>query len=255
MAESLYTRRIGDGPDMVLLHGWGMHSGVWEQLAPILAKDYRVTLVDLPGHGYSRAAEQNHSLEDLVLAVAAVTPPSAIWIGWSLGGLIAQQLAIDHPERVSRLVLTASSPCFTRRPDWACALERDVLHQFAESLSSDYRNTLKRFIALEVRGSECAGEQLRRLRDLVFQRGDPNVQALSDGLAVLEHTDLRVELAALSCSVLILLGERDNLVPATVGTAMTELLADARVHIFERAGHAPFFSHLAEFVQRLRAFL
>ncbi len=255
MFEPLYTTSMGSGPELVLLHGWGMHSGVWNELAMELAKDYQVTQVDLPGHGCSRGSGQNHSLEDLTQAVAAVTPSSATWVGWSLGGLVTQRLAISHPERVSRLVLIASSPCFVRRSDWPCAMEKTVLRQFAQGLSKDYRATLKRFLALEVRGSDQAREQLRRLRELVFQHGDPDPVALADGLAILEQTDLRPELAGLSCPVLVLLGQRDNLVPVALGSALLEWLTDVRVHIFERAGHAPFFSHRNECIQQLRAFL
>ncbi len=255
MRDSLYTTSSGSGPDLVLLHGWGMHSGVWDELATVLAKDYRVTLVDLPGHGCSPASIHTHNLDTLTQAVAAVTPAAAAWVGWSLGGLVAQRLAISHPERVSRLALIASSPCFVRRTDWSCALEKTVLQQFAQGLSEDYRATLKRFLALEVRGSDQAREQLRHLRTLVFQHGDPDPVALADGLAILEQTDLRPELARLNCPVLLLLGQQDQLVPVALGSALAEWLNDVRIHIVERAGHAPFFSHQYQCIEQLRAFL
>lgn len=254
-ASLLYTETIGTGPDVVLVHGWGMHSGVWEDVVEALLDHYRVTLLDLPGHGYSRSTAAGHALSDLAAALVAATPAPAAWVGWSLGGLVAQRVALLAPERVSRLVLVNSTPCFVQRSDWSCGIARPVLRRFAEELRQDHRAVLKRFIALEVYGSEHAGAQLHRLKAMLFQHGQPDVAALEDGLAILEASDLRAELPRIACPTLLLMGQRDQLVPAAAGEAMRDLLPDARLHVFPRAGHAPFFSHLPEFVAELRAFL
>jgi pimeloyl-[acyl-carrier protein] methyl ester esterase len=233
-----------------------MHSGIWEDTVEALCDYYRVTILDLPGHGYSRDVTVGSTLRELTQAVAAAVPKTpAIWLGWSLGGLIAQRLAIDCPERMNKLILVGSSPCFVRRSDWPHAMELTVLHQFAASLNRDYRATMKRFLALEVHGSDHATEQLRVLRELVFQHGEPNCNVLRDGLQVLQDTDLRAELHHIRCSTLVLLGRRDNLVPPNAGVATCALLPNARSHTFEHAAHAPFFSHSQEFIEQLRWFL
>jgi pimeloyl-[acyl-carrier protein] methyl ester esterase len=232
-----------------------MHAGVWEAVVEALADDYRVTVMDLPGHGFSRGFMAHYTLPDLSQVVAAVAPASAIWVGWSFGGLIAQRLAIDRPERVTKLVLVASSPCFVRRRDWPHAMQFQVLRMFAETLGRDYQTTLRRFLALEVHGSEHATEQLRLLRKIVFQHGKPDTAILSDALTILENEDLRGELKHIRCPTLLLMGRRDSLVPASAGAAIQTLLPDARLQVFAKAGHAPFFSHLAEFVSCLRVFL
>ena len=251
----LYCHVIGSGPDVVLLHGWGMHSGVWEDVVENLLDQYRVTLIDLPGHGYSRAVGAGHTLSELAAAVLAVAPPRAAWVGWSLGGLVAQQATLTFPERVSRLALVNSTPCFVQRTDWPHGVAPPVLRRFAEELRQDYRAVLKRFIALEVHGSEHASAQLRQLKTILFQHGEPEVAALADGLAILESTDLRAELPRIACPTLLLMGQRDQLTPAAAGVELWNLLPDARLHIFPHAGHAPFFSHLPEFLAQLRAFL
>jgi pimeloyl-[acyl-carrier protein] methyl ester esterase len=274
-AAELYVQQVGEGPDLVFLHGWGMHSGVWEDVVEALVDDYRITLIDLPGHGYNRLASQMPSgrnrlntragldassestltLRDLSQRVAAHGPAKAIWIGWSLGGLIAQRLAIDTPERVSKLVLVSASPCFVRRSDWPDGVDYRVLRQFAENLSQDYRATLKRFLALEVHGGEHEVAQLRALRALVFQHGDPDPDWLRTGLKLLESEDLRPELQHIQCPTLLLMGRRDNLVPARAGKAVQSLLPDARLQVFAGAAHAPFFSHKQEFIDHLRVFI
>ena len=251
----LYRYTVGSGPDVVLLHGWGMHSGVWEDVAESLLEDYRVTVLDLPGHGYSRRAESGQSLDDLCTAVTAVTPLNAAWVGWSLGGLVAQQAAIIAPERVNRLVLVNSTPCFTQRPDWPHGIAASALRHFAEDLRQNYRATLKRFIALEVHGSEHVTARLHQLKGMLFQRGEPDISALEDGLAILEQADLRAGLPHIVCPILLLMGQRDQLVPIAAGAALQQWLPNVRLHIFPRAGHAPFFSHLPEFLAELRVFL
>ncbi len=240
---------------MVLVHGWGMHSGVWEDVAEALVDDYRVTIVDLPGHGYSRQTPAGHTLRELSHVVAEHVPTRATWVGWSLGGMVAQRVAIDLPEHVLKLVLVASSPRFVRHHDWPHAVDFTTLHQFADSLDRDYRSTLKRFLALEVIGSDHAREQLRLLHSLVFQHGEPDTRALRDGLSILETEDLRSGFARISCPTLLLMGQRDNLVPGKAGGAMQDLLPMAQLHLFRHGGHAPFFSHPAEFSACLRAFL
>ena len=253
--SSLYTHTLGSGPDVVLLHGWGIHSGVWEDVAEALYDHHRVTVVDLPGHGFSRALEAPRDLDELCQTVAAAAPAPATWVGWSLGGLVAQRLAVGAPERVSRLALVNSSPCFARRPDWSHAVALPVLRQFARDLRRDHRAALKRFIALEVHGSERASAQLHRLKAMLFQRGEPAMSALEGGLAILETADLRPDWSRIACPTLLLMGQRDRLVPAEAGAALVGRLPRGRLKVFERAGHAPFFSHPAEFVAELRAFL
>jgi len=251
----LYTHTLGEGSGIVLVHGWGMHSGVWEDVVEGLLDHYRVTVLDLPGHGYSQGPEARRTLSDWALAVLAATPAPAAWIGWSLGGLVAQRAALIAPERVSRLVLVNSTPCFVQRPDWPYGMALSVLHRFAEELRQDYHAVLRRFVALEVHGGEHASAQLKQLKAMLFQHGEPDVATLEDGLAILETTDLRAECSRIQCPTLLLMGQRDQLVPAEAGEAMLQRLPDARLHVFPRAGHAPFFSHLPGFLAQLRAFL
>lgn len=252
----LYRHVSGSGPEVVLVHGWGMHSGVWEDVAEGLVDDYRVTVLDLPGYGYSRAAERGTGdLAALAAAVLAVAPPVAAWVGWSLGGLVAQQIALTAPQRVSRLALVSSMPCFIQRPDWPHGLPVAQLRRFAADLSQDHHAVLKRFIALEVLDSAHAVTQLRQLRAMLFQHGEPALDALAEGLTILETTDLRWRWPEMVCPVLLLLGQRDRLAPVAAGAAMQTLLPAAQLHVFPQAGHAPFFSHLPEFLKYLRGFL
>ena len=239
---TLYTQTSGSGPDLVLVHGWGLHSGIWDGLLPLLEPHHQVTRVDLPGHGRSDWNGAG-TLDDMVQAVLAVAPSAAAWVGWSLGGLVAMRAALLQPARVTALALLASTPCFVRKPDWQNAMLPQLLETFAADLEQDYRRTLNRFLALQVRGAAHASEVLKSLRATLHADGQPQLAGLRAGLDILRSTDLRSEAARLRCPVLLLMGERDTLVPCAAGQAAAGLFPAAQLDVIEAAGHAPFISH------------
>ena len=251
----LFCKTQGSGADLVLLHGWGMNADVWDGVVPKLSERHRVTVVDLPGHGRSGIADGDYSLSAQAKKVAQVLPPNATLLGWSLGGLLALQLALDFPQRVKALVLVASSPRFVRGDDWPDAMQAEVLQGFAGELQTDFKKTINRFLAIQALGSEHAREELRLLRGRVFAHGEPDRQALAGGLEILMTADFRDRLAALTCPLLLLCGERDTLFPAQAVRRTQALLPGAALHIVQGAGHAPFLSHPEDFVRALQAFM
>lgn len=238
---SLHIETRGTGPALVLLHGWGLHSGIWEGLLPRLEDRYRVMCIDLPGHGRSDWHGQA-TLDDWVNDVLTVAPPTAAWLGWSLGGLLAMRAAVLAPGRVSALLSLASTPSFVRRSSWQSAMLPVLLDTFAGELEQDYSRTLGRFLALQVRGSEQASAVLGTLRKQLLACGEPNAQALSAGLAILRDSDLRSELQTIAAPVQLIMGERDTLVPLNAAKQTQALCRDARLEIIAGAGHAPFLA-------------
>lgn len=251
---TLYTETTGQGPGLVLLHGWGLHGGVWDDFVPLLADDFRVTVIDLPGHGHS-AWSGEADMDAFAAAVLAAAPSQAAWVGWSLGGMVALRAALLQPARVSALAGIATSPCFVRRPDWQSAMLPQLLDAFAGELEQDYARTLNRFLALQVRGSAQATEVLKRLRATLLLRGQPRPEGLRAGLAVLRSADLRTAARALRCPYLLVTGERDTLVPPAAARATADLLPDARLVTVAAAGHAPFIAAPVTVADHLRDFL
>ena len=82
----LYTQTSGNGPDLVLIHGWGLHGGIWGRFVPLLEAHFCVTCVDLPGHGRSdwQGEETLDAMTDAVLAVAPAPAAgwAGRWVGW-----------------------------------------------------------------------------------------------------------------------------------------------------------------------------
>ena len=241
----LWHERQGSGPDLVLVHGWGLHGGIWGDLPARLAQHFRVTTLDLPGHGRSREVNGDGSLDAFTDRVAELCSGAAIWLGWSLGGLIALNAALRHPHKVAQLVLVGATPKFVQAPDWPHAMPKAVFADFARSFAQDYRATLLRFLSLQVGGNESARVLLKQLRADMFAHGEPQPEALAAGLAILEQTDWRTHLAEIQVPTLVVHGSHDRLAPPAAGEYLAAQLPKARLLRVAGAGHAPFLSHAA----------
>ena len=258
---SLHVESVGRGGPLVILHGWAMHSGLWFPLLPRLIERYRIHLVDLPGHGYSDplVAPPPLSLRRIVeaveLAIAETSAPGPLVIlGWSLGGQVALEWARLRPERVGALVLMSTTPCFVQRPDWPHAMAEATLRRFGDELTVAYRQTLRRFVALQVQGSEHARDALASLRSQLFARGEPSPQALHDSLKLLASSDLRSGVGAISQPALMIAGDRDMLTPIAASRWLASALPRASLVVVPGAAHAPFLSHPEAVVEALDAF-
>ena len=251
---SLHVDSHGSGAPLVLIHGWGMHGGIWDNVVPQLAQHFRVHCVDLPGHGRS-APQGGFSLDALVTILSAQFDEPINVCGWSLGGQVALRWGQLAPQQVRRLALVASTPCFTEREDWLYGIAAESLRQFAVELERDHAATLHRFLSLQMRGSSNEREFLADLRSRLFSRGEPDVNALRGGLEILRDTDLREELASIRQPVLLIAGERDKLTPPEASFYMAQTLPDARLVEAAGAAHAPFLSHPEFFVEQITDFL
>jgi pimeloyl-[acyl-carrier protein] methyl ester esterase len=248
----------GHGDPLVMLHGWGMHGGAWGEVVNTLAQHFQVHCVDLPGHGFSKNccnAATAFTLDTVAEELSARFDGSFNLLGWSLGGLIAQQWAAREPHKIRRLVLVASTPCFAERPDWNSGMPQETLGQFAADLEKHFGITLRRFLALQARGSENERELLTGLRERLFSRGEPNLAALRGGLDILRNADLRGILPNITQPVLAIAGQRDKLTPPQASLYLARAMPNARAVEIGGAAHAPFLSHPLAFIEHLKSFL
>ncbi|MFW0764880.1 pimeloyl-ACP methyl ester esterase BioH [Trabulsiella odontotermitis] len=244
--NDIWWQTKGEGNcHLVLLHGWGLNAQVWDCITPELSTHFTLHLVDLPGFGRSRNAGAM-SLDDMAQQVLTMAPEKALWLGWSLGGLVASQVALTHPERVLALVTVASSPCFGAQGDWP-GIKPDVLSGFQQQLRDDFQRTVARFLALQTMGTESARQDARKLKSAVLSLPMPSEAVLDGGLEILKTVDLRAPLAALSLPFLRLYGRLDGLVPRKIVPLLDAAWPDSQSYIFTKAAHAPFISHPDEF--------
>lgn len=275
---SLHVDSYGSGAPLVMLHGWGMHGGIWDEVVPQLARQFRVHCMDLPGYGYSKLFSSvngrgwadayplpqplSHKrergvemLNEIIEQLVAQFDEPLLLCGWSLGGQVAMRWGQLFPAQVRKLVLVASTPCFVERKDWRFGMAAETLQQFEGELERDHAATLRRFLALQLRGSENERELLQRLRERLFSRGEPDPAALREGLEILRDTDLRRELASIGQPTLVIAGERDKLTPPEASCYLAQTMPNARLVNIKGAAHAPFLSHPQVFVEQIMDFL
>jgi len=241
-------------PTLVLLHGWGVNHAVWSRLLELLPADQPVLALDLPGYGLDRQVPTPYSLAAVARQVAVQIPPDSLLLGWSLGGLIASQIALAEPAKVRALALLASSPCFMAQNEWP-GMSAQVLQQFAQSLSTDLALTVERFLAIQSMGSNTARQDTRLLKQAVLALPLPEAAVLAAGLDLLQQCDVRDQLAGLTMPVTYCFGRLDSLVPVRIAELLPAYLPALRIHIFSKASHAPFISHSDEFVSWLSQWL
>jgi pimeloyl-[acyl-carrier protein] methyl ester esterase len=275
----MHIEKYGNGAPLLLIHGWGMHGGMWGSVVEKLSEQFCVYAVDLPGHGSSTkkspfglsmskpertdglrfdgltANGSDNFLDYFVDQLTEQFTMPLTVCGWSLGGQIALRWAAREPLKVQRLILVASTPCFVRREDWPCAMAAETLAGFAAALTDNYAQTLRRFLALQVRGSDNERELLVSLRAALFSRGEPDLAVLQAGLEILRDCDLRDSLTSIAQPTLVIAGERDTLTPPDASRYMADKMPQARLVEIPGAAHAPFLSHPEIFVEQVKSFL
>ncbi|KTS16057.1 carboxylesterase [Pantoea dispersa] len=252
--SSLYWHTTGTGDrDLVLLHGWGLNAEVWQHIVPRLSPHFRLHLVDLPGFGRSRGFGPL-SLAQMAQQLLPQLPARAVLLGWSLGGLVASQLALSQPDRVAALISVASSPCFTARDEWP-GIQPETLATFQQQLSSDFQRTVERFLALQTMGTENARQDARQLKEVVLSQPMPSVAVLEGGLNILRHEDLRSALDGLTLPFLRIYGALDGLVPRRIAPQLDARWPYSQSVVIAKAAHAPFISHPEAFCQQVQQFI
>lgn len=285
----LHVEVRGNGPDLVLLHGWALNLRVWDGLAAALCDRFRLIAVDLPGHGRSEWLAGRASLAQQAVqvheTVAALTTKYSL-VGWSFGGQIALQLAADYPAAVERLVLIAATPRLTAGEDWPHGAAPERLAAQAAGLRADYRRAVSDFLELQVRGSAAGAASLAQLRAALFahdeavskafapapagleacRAGDSEAQktagapgpcppALARDLELLQTTDLRPLLGHITVPALVIAGQYDRVTPPAASAALAQALPAGRHVELRRAAHAPFLSHLPQLATLVADFL
>ncbi|RPJ48649.1 MAG: pimeloyl-[acyl-carrier protein] methyl ester esterase [Betaproteobacteria bacterium] len=231
-----------DRPALVLLHGWGTHGGVWDDLIARLGNDAHVLAPDLPGHGAVPALAP-YTIEHIVDQLASAVPRHCVVAGWSLGGQLALAWARRHPQQVAKLILIATTPRFVSATDWPHGMAADVLDEFAAALARDAPTTLRRFLLLETRGDTQSRAVARRLDAALAARPLPDAAVLAQTLHWLQVTDLRDELHTVGQPTLILHGDRDRITPRAAGDYLAAHLRCGRLKRIAGAAHAPFISN------------
>lgn len=252
---------------IVLLHGWAMRPAVWSEVEHALAATLGAAPLlhtpALPGHELAAplpAPTLAAWAEALAGELPADAPAGIVLVGWSLGAMLAMELARRHPERVAALVLIGASARFVADRHWPHGLARTVVDAFAQGFARDPQATLKRFAALQVLGDAGGRSLARALAQCSALAPDADAatvatlgERLAAGLEILRTADLRSAASGLRMPCTIVHGEADALMPAGAARWLGGQIAHARLHLLPGAGHALPLSAAAECARLIAA--
>lgn len=247
---TIVVSTTGAGPDLALLHGWGLGAGVWNGVAERLAGAFRVHRVSLPG--YDGSDDDGGDFAQTAVAVANALPAGATLCGWSLGGMLALAAAAAQPGHFARLALVGSTPKFVQADGWPCAQPPANHAAFTRAVADAAEAALTRFVMLFNQGDDKARTVVRALMPLLT--GLPPAPVLAKGLAWLRDVDLRPTAPAIATPTLVMHGDNDPLMPVAAGEWLAANLPDARLERFAGSAHAPFLADPEHFVRALGDF-
>ncbi len=248
----MHVNRFGYGVDIVLVHGWGMHGAVLADFARGLGARGRVHVPDLPGHGHSPALP-TFDQASVIDALRYALPGDAVWVGWSLGAVLAA-LAAD-PRRARALVLISGVGRFTPGPGWPWGVSAAALDDVRGALQDSAGAGVDALLRL-VAAAGAGGRRSRRLlEERLAERPMASASTLQAALDLLAGVDARPALRQWHRPVLILGGDRDPLVPEGALRQCADGMADATLKVLAGAGHVPFISHPGAVLAAVEKFL
>ncbi len=237
--------------NLVLIHGWGCNSRTWQPVLESLQSFAAITLIDLPGFGASPVLPE-FSLDVVLDKIATQLPQDAVVMGWSLGGMLAVQLAVRFPERIRAVITLAANLKFVATPDYPAAMLRAINRQFNQGFTQDPQATLKLFGGLLAQGDADERALLKQLRrNDIGTVTDNWLQALQ----LLTELDNRTAFAKLAQPGLHLLADNDALVPIAAAELMRQINPQQKIKIFESTAHALHWSKPEAVVECVARFL
>jgi pimeloyl-ACP methyl ester esterase len=230
--------RAGAGPAVLLIHGWLGNRTVWERQVAALRDRFTVVTVDLRGHGESSPPRSGYTIggmaADMEQLVRAIGVPRIALVGWSMGGLIAQELARRLGDRCTALVLVGTTPgglTDAKNPH----ADLPLVEQMRAAVTADFRGFVRTFVPTLFK----AGSEAPLVAWLVgqCQRTPPHVAEIC--LESVLATDFRDKLSAVKAPTLVIHGRHDAIFKLAMGEELKKGIRGAQLVVFEESGHAP----------------
>lgn len=239
----------GGARPMVMLHGYSGNLSRWRPTAELLRGEFRIVTHDLRGHGLSaKEPELDYSIaahaEDLAGLMDALGLDRAIIAGHSMGGMIAQRFALDHPERVEKLILCATTACLVRG-----GAKRAAVGAASRALGPA-PGIAAFFIRRKTRDKP---------RELFPEKDNPELEpgrgSLMPCFRALAGFDVRAQVGAIAADTLVISSSADELVAPALVRELAESIPGAKLVVIENQGHYVPIDRPAEVAEAIRAFL
>ncbi len=223
-----------DGPPLVFINSLGTDFRIWNEVAEILAPDFRLITYDKRGHGLSESGPDQNDIADYARDLAALLDALAVGratvVGLSIGGLIAQEFYRQHPERVGALVLCDTAAKIGTDEVWdqrIAEVERGGIEALADAV-------LQRWFTAHFRTARSA--ELTGMRAMLTRTPRQGYLA---ACGALKRADLRPYASQIEAPTLCLVGDEDGSTPVALVKETAALIAGSRFEIIVGAGHLP----------------
>jgi 3-oxoadipate enol-lactonase len=235
---ALHWESTGGGDPVLMIMGLGLSGGAWWRSVPVLSRSLRVITYDNRGVGRSRARFHSYTTEamadDALSVLDAASVERAHVYGFSLGGLVAQQLALRYPARVRSLVLGATHPGGPRavRPD------AEVIAFFRRRASMTAKDAARASVPFNY-GARCRREHKDRIAEDIRRRlahPFPEQAYKAQMVAASLHNCYR-RLKHIEAPALVVHGRQDRVVPVANAEILASRIPQAQLRILDRAGH------------------
>lgn len=217
---------------LVLLSGWGVDARIWQALEGCWPAELSVSAPDWPGYGTRAALDAPGDLDGLADAMADSLPVDAVWVGWSLGGLLAAAL-LERLPAPRGLVMLGMRQRFTDEAGRGGVTARE-LAAFRQAFSRDPQRTWQHFLRLQLSGEPSPRRASQRLNTLLGNTRPADDATLTEGLNQLATLDMRQVLQHAPCPAHIVRGAQDPLLPEPAEQEEPIMLAGS--------GHCPQLS-------------
>jgi 3-oxoadipate enol-lactonase/4-carboxymuconolactone decarboxylase len=235
-------------PPLLLLHSLGTNLHVWDEQASVLARSFRVIRPDLRGHGLTGATPGDYSMAMLAADAAALLDALKITKahigGISIGGMIAQEFAASHPERVASLILCDTAMAIPPVSTW----DERITKVRAEGIPAIADAVIARWVTPEFQASPEA----RGLRTMLLRTA---AEGYAGCAAAIRDADLTASTRRLRVPALVLVGDQDQATPVASAEALRDAIPGAGLIVIEHAAHISAVEKPAEITAAMQHFL
>ena len=233
---------------IVLVHGWGVNSEIWQDLPQLLSDFTDVYTLDLPGVAGSKPLE-SYSEQSLVAWLHNAIPEPCYLIGLSLGGMLCRAFASQFPDNVLGLVTLSANLKFVADSEYSQAMPLSDFESFSAMWDDSPKACLNRFFGLQAQGDHAQRQLIKQLRQL---NSNVDLDAGKAMLALLADLDATQQINQITCPSLSIFGGQDCLVPVA---AAQQLPPMHKTLVLEKASHLAHLSCQSEVVEAIRGFM
>jgi 3-oxoadipate enol-lactonase len=242
----------GQGPALVLGHALGVDLRMWDEVADDLARDHLVLRYDHRGQGGSDVPPGPYTMDELVDDAAALIRERGlgpiVYVGLSMGGMVAMGLAVRHPDLVRGIVVANSG---ARYPDAARATwAQRIAAVESEGMAAVADATMERWFTPTFRATRH--EVVDRFRHTVLQADPAGYAATCRAIAEVDWLD---RLPGVRCPALVIAGALDAGAPPEFAQAIVQRLPGAELQLWDDVAHMSAIEQPARFIAAVRAFL